>query len=65
VAALLLALVLITNVAVRGWLGALGAFSAKEANRRERLVYLFIGGVFTVMAATTWYTLAFMVLPFG
>jgi hypothetical protein len=64
-AALFLSLALAVNLAVYGWLGALGAFSAKEANRNERLVYLFIGGVFTVMAVTTWYALAFMVRPFG
>jgi hypothetical protein len=64
-AALFLSLALAVNLAVYGWLGALGAFSAKEANRNERLVYLFVGGVFTVTAATTWYALAFMVRPFG
>ena len=64
-AALLLAPVLIINLAVRGWLGALGAYSAKEANRKERLVYLFIAGIFTAMAAATWYALAFVVRPFG
>jgi hypothetical protein len=63
-AALFLSLALAVNLAVYGWLGALGAYSAEEANRNERLVYLFIGGIFTVMAATTWYALAFMVRPF-
>jgi hypothetical protein len=43
----------------------LGAWSGKEANRNERLVYLFIGGIFTVMAAGAWYALAFVVRPFG
>ena len=63
-AALFLSLALTVNLAVYGWLGALGAFSAKEANRYERLVYVFIAGIFTVMAAATWYTLAFVVRPF-
>jgi hypothetical protein len=63
--ALLLALVLIINLAVRGWLGALGDWSSKEANRKERSVYLFIAGVFTMLAAATWYALAFVVRPFG
>jgi hypothetical protein len=64
-AALFLSLALAVNLAVYGWLGALGAWSAKEANRNERVVYLFVGGVFTVMAAATWYALAFVVRPFG
>jgi hypothetical protein len=63
--ALLLALVLIINLAVRGWLGALGDWPSKEANRKERSVYLFIAGVFTMLAAATWYALAFVVRPFG
>ena len=65
VAALFLSLALAVNLAVHGWLGALGAWSSKEANRNERLVYLFIAGAFTVLAAGAWYVLAFMVLPFG
>jgi len=64
-AALFLSLALAVNLAVYGWLGALGAFSAKEANRTERLGYLLIGVVFTVMAAARWYALAFVVRPFG
>ena len=64
-AALFLSLALAVNLAVYGWLGALGAYSAKEANRKERLVYLFIAGIFTAMAAATWYALAFVVRPFG
>lgn len=64
-AALFLSLALAVNLAVYGWLGALGAFSAKEANRYERLVYVFIAGIFTVMAAVDWYALAFVVRPFG
>jgi hypothetical protein len=63
-AVLFLSLALTVNLAVYGWLGALGAHSAKEAHRNERLVYLFIGGIFTVMAAATWYALAFVVRPF-
>jgi hypothetical protein len=65
VAALFLSLALAVNVAVYGWLGALGAFSAKETNRIERLAYVFIAGIFTVMAAATWYALSFVVRPFG
>ena len=64
-AVLFLSLALAVNLAVYGWLGALGAFSAKEANRNERLVYLLIGVVFTVMAAASWYALTFVVRPFG
>jgi len=52
-------LALAVNLAVYGWLGALGAYSAKEASRSEKLVYLFIGGTFTVVAAGAWYALAF------
>ena len=65
VAALFLTLAIAVNLAVYGWLGALGAWSAKEANRNERLVYLLVGAVFTVMAAASWYALAFVVRPFG
>jgi len=64
-AVLFLSLSLAVNLAVYGWLGALEAWSTKEANRNERVVYLFVGGVFTVMAAATWYALAFVVRPFG
>jgi hypothetical protein len=64
-AVLLLSLALAVNLAVYGWLGALGAWSGKKANRNERLVYLFIGSIFTVMAAGAWYALAFVVRPFG
>ena len=56
---------LAVNPAVYGWLGALGALSGKEADRDERLVYLLIACAFTVMAAGSWYTLAFVVSPFG
>ena len=65
VAALFLALSVTVNLAVYGWLGTWEACSSKEANRNERLVYLFIAGVFTMLAAATWYALAFVVLPFG
>jgi hypothetical protein len=62
---LFLSLALAGNLAVYGWLGALGTWSVKEANRNERLVYLFIAGIFTVLAAGAWYTLAFVVRSFG
>jgi len=64
-AILFLSLALAVNLAVYGWLGALGAWSSsKEANRTERLVYLFIASVFTILAAGAWYALAFVVRPF-
>jgi hypothetical protein len=62
---LFLSLALTVNLAVYGWLGALGVWSSKEANRNERLVYLFVAGIFTVVAAGAWYALAFVVRPFG
>ena len=64
-AVLFLLLALTLNLAVYGWLGALGVWSSKEANRKERLVYVFIAGIFTVVAAGAWYALAFVVRPFG
>ncbi len=64
-AVLFLSLALAVNLAVYAWLGALGAWSSKDANRNERLVYLFIAGVFTMLAAGAWYALAFVVRPFG
>ena len=64
-AVLFLSLALAVNLAVYAWLGALGAWSSKDANRNERLVYLFIAGVFTVLAAGTWYALSFVVRRFG
>jgi len=64
-AILFVSLALAVNLAVYGWLGALGAYSAKEASRSEKLVYLFIAGAFTVLAAGAWYALAFVVRPFG
>jgi len=64
-AVLFLLLALTLNLAVYGWLGALGVWSSKEANRNERLVYVFIAGIFTVGAAGAWYALAFVVRPFG
>ena len=56
---LFLSLALAVNLAVYGWLGVLETWSSKEANRNERLVYLFVAGVFTVLAAGAWYALAF------
>ena len=64
-AVLFLSLALAVNLAVYAWLVALGAWSSKDANRNERLVYFFIAGVFTMLAAGTWYALAFVVRPFG
>jgi hypothetical protein len=64
-AVLFLSCALAVNLAVYAWLGALGAWSGKEASRNEKLVYLFIAGVFTLMAAGAWYALAFVVRPFG
>jgi hypothetical protein len=64
-AVLFLLLALTLNLAVYGWLGALGVWSSKEANRKERSVYVFIAGIFTVVAAAPWYALAFVVRPFG
>ncbi len=64
-AVLFLSLALAVNLAVYGWLGASGVWSSKEANRNERLVYVFIAGIFTVLAAGAWYALAFVVRPFG
>ncbi len=61
-----LSLALAVNLAVYGWLGALGAWSSsKDSNRNERLVYLFMASVFTMLAAGAWYALAFVVRPFG
>ncbi len=62
---LFVSLALAVNLAVYGWLDVLGAYCAKEASRSEKLVYLFIADAFTVMAAGTWYALAFVVRPFG
>jgi hypothetical protein len=63
---LFLSLALAVNLAVYGWLGALGAWSSsKEANRTERLVYLLVAGVFTVLAAGCWYALALVDRPLG
>jgi hypothetical protein len=52
-AVLFLSLALTVNLAVYGWLGALGVWSSKESNQNERLVYIFIAGIFTVMAASS------------
>ena len=62
-AVLFLSLALTANPAVYDWLDAWGAWSSKEANRNERLVYcFFIASIFTV-AAGTWYVLAFVGSP--
>ena len=63
-AVLFLSLALTVNLAVYGWLGALGVWSSKESNRNERLIYVFIAGIFTVLAAGFWYALSFEVRPF-
>ena len=52
-----LSLALAVNLAVYGWLGALGAWSGKESDRTERLVYSFIAGIFTLLAVGAWYAL--------
>jgi hypothetical protein len=65
-AVLFFSLALAVNLAVYGWLGVLGAWSSsKDANQNERLVYLFIASIFTVLAGGGWHTLAFVVRPFG
>ena len=64
-AVLFLSLALAVNLAVYGWLGALGAGSDKGANPNERFIYFFIAGVFTMLAVGAWYALAFVVRPFG
>jgi predicted MFS family arabinose efflux permease len=65
-AVLFLMLALAVILAVYGWLGTLGAWgSGKEADRNERLVYLFIASIFTALAASPWYALTFVVRPFG
>ena len=62
---LFLSLALAVNLAVYGWLGALGVWSSKEADRKENLVYLFIACILTVLAVGAWYVLAFVARPFG
>jgi hypothetical protein len=64
-AVLFFSLALAVNLAVYGWLGAFGAWSGKEADRSERLVYLLIAVSFSALAAGAWYALAFVVRPFG
>lgn len=64
-AVLFLSLALAVNLAVYGWLGALGVWSGKQADRGKRLIYLLIACAFTAMAAGSWYALAFVVRPFG
>jgi hypothetical protein len=63
-AVLFLFLALAVNLAVYGWLDALGAWSGKEFDRNGRLVYLVISDSFTALAGT-WYVIAFVVSPFG
>jgi hypothetical protein len=68
VAALFLTLAIAVNLAVYGWLGAMGAWSAMEApageRAGERLAHLLIAATFTMLAASTWYALSFVVRPF-
>ncbi len=64
-AVMFFSLALAVNLAVYGWLGALGAWSGKESDRGEGLIYLLIAGAFTALAAGAWYALAFVVRPFG
>ena len=59
-----LALAIAVNLALYGWLGALGAWSGKEAHASDRLVHLLIAGAFTVLTAGVWYALSFEVGPF-
>ena len=63
-AAAFLALALIINLAVYGWLGAMGSWSAMEASAGDRLAHLLIAATFTMLAASTWYVLSFVVRPF-
>jgi len=65
VAALFLSLAIAVNLAVYGWLGAMGAWSATQAHAGDRLAHLLIAATFTAVAVGSWYTLAFVVLPFG
>jgi len=64
VAGLFLTLAIAVNLAVYGWLGALGAWSAMEAPAGDRLAHLLIAATFTMLAASTWYVLSFVVRPF-
>ena len=65
VAALFLTLAIAVNLAVYGWLGAMGAWSsAMEAPAGDRLAHLLIAATFTMLAASTWYVLCFVVRPF-
>lgn len=63
--ALFLVLAISVNLAVYGWLGLIGAWSAMEDHAHGKLVHALIAGTFTVMAASTWYALSFVVRPFG
>jgi hypothetical protein len=64
VAALFLTLAIAVNLAVYGWLGAMGSWSAMEAPAGDRLAHLLIAATFTMLAASTWYVLCFVVRPF-
>ena len=64
-AVLFLSLALAVNLAIYGWLGALGAWSGKGASRDEGLIYLLLACAFTALAAGAWYALAFVVRPFA
>ena len=64
VAALFLTLAIAVNLAVYGWLGAMGAWSAMKAPAGDRLAHLLIAATFTMLAASAWYALSFVVRPF-
>ena len=64
VAGLFLTLAIAVNLAVYGWLGAMGAWSAMEAPAGDGLAHLLIAATFTMLAASTWYVLSFVVRPF-
>jgi hypothetical protein len=57
-------LAIAVNLAVYGWLGAMGSWSAMEAPAGDRLAHLLIAATFTMVAASTWYVLCFVVRPF-
>jgi hypothetical protein len=66
---LFLVLAVTINLAVYGWLGAMDTWSATQARVGDRLAYLLLLllllATFTVLAVGAWYTLTFVVLPFG
>ncbi len=63
-AAFFLTLAIAINIAVYCWLGAMGTWSAAEVQAGERLAHLLVAGTFTMLAASTWYALSFVVRPF-